>query len=174
MTAYIIRKNAEDYCDQNTDIYEYGNTDYSLENDDLLYAICEVAIDDINLVSRAEYGTGFINNNEYAFGYADVDKIDEIVNRCINRAVEKLTIAECEALIAEAGIYRAFEIAREWSCDFMDLSKDKDWRRVIYSLIQSQLSFTNWIIDVSVEVFDAIDGEKETDEADETEDQNLL
>lgn len=54
MTAYIIKKNAEDYCDQNTDIYEYGNTDYSLENDDLLYAICEVVIDDINLVSRAE------------------------------------------------------------------------------------------------------------------------
>lgn len=50
----------------------------------------------------------------------------------------------------------------------MDLSKDKDWKKVIYSLIQSQLSFTNWIIDVSVDVFDAIDGDT-ADEADGAE-----
>ena len=159
MTAYIIKKNAEYFDEQNTDIYEYGNSDYTLENDDLLCEICWIAIDDINFVARAEHGTSFMNNKVYAYGYADVDAIDEIVDRCINNAVEKLTIAECEALIAEVGIFRAFEIAREWCCDFMDLSKDKDWKRVIYSLIQSQLSFTNWIEDVSADVFNAIDGD---------------
>lgn len=165
MTAYIIKKNAEDYADQNTDIYEYGNSDYSLENDDLLCEICWIAIDDINFVARAEQGTTFMNNKVYAYGYDDVDAIDEIVDRCINRAVEKLTIAECEAIITEAGIYRAFEITREWSCDFRQLRMERDWRKVIYALIQSQLSFTDWIEDVSADVFNAIDGD-DGDDAD--------
>ena len=157
MTAYIIKKNTECYDEQNTDIYEYGNDDYPLENDDLLCAICWIAIEDINFVARAEWGTAFMDNKVYAYGYADTDKIDEIVDRCINRAVEKLTIAECEAIITEAGIYRAFEIAREKDCDFMDLQKDKDWKRVIYALIQSQLSFTCFVKNVSVDVFNAIE-----------------
>ena len=167
MTSYIIKKNAEDHTDQNTDIYEYGNTDYTLENDELLYAICNDAICDINLVARAEYGTEFMNNKVYAYGYSDIEAIDEIVDRCINKAVEKLKIPDCEAIIAESGIYRVLEIAREWSCNYRQLSMDRDWRKVIYALIQSQLSFCNWIEDVSLDVFNAINGDTDgTDDCD--------
>ena len=163
--SYIIRKNDEDYAEQNTDIYSIGNSDYTLENDELLFAICEVVIDDINFVARGECGTPFNNNKEYAFGYAEVERIDEIVDRCVKKATEKLGIPDCEKIITQIGIYKSLEVAREWSCKYRDLRMERDWRKVIYCLIQSQLSFCDWIEDVSVEVFDAIDGDTaETDE----------
>ena len=158
MTSFIIKKNSDDYAEQNSDIYERLYDNYTIDADAKLNAILDAVIWDINFCARAEQGTMFNNNEVYGFGYESVDAIDEITDRCVNSSVEKLKTADCEALVMEVGVYKSLEIARDWSCDYRQLRMEKDWRRVVYALIRSGIGITDWIEEVSLELYNEIDG----------------
>jgi hypothetical protein len=173
MTSFIIKKNSDDYAEQNTDIYERLYDNYTLDADAKLNDILDGVVWDINFCSRAEWGTSIDDNETYGYGYEDLDEIDKITDRCVNKAVEKLKTADCEALIIEVGLYKSLEISRDWSCDYRQLRMEKDWRRVVYALIRAGIGITDWITEISFEEYkEIVDGDPDDGDADDDDEKN--
>ena len=161
--AYLIKKTNPTMTwttEQNTNLYIKDVKDFNFgdyEGD--LMKMLDDAVEDINFCISAEWsGDRIDENDEWGWGWNEEakDNIDGIVDRVLWGKVEDLKIYECEAFIAEFGMYQALSQARELEIAYGDLHLEKSWRMVVYAILKTGIDLGDDVKEVDEKDFEKI------------------